>query len=339
MAASEHENRHLGVISRPRQVRVAYLIDPAATPLELLDAIFSACSHVWGGRLSPIVPVIDGEISASYWKLLQTVDPDWIYSYTSVPQALMDRLMSEIAPLHLTRHNEQFLKGERPHYEPSISHDLIRVHELLPLATEQSWFQTPALVTYTGNGNADSLIGRNFGILRNNILSEQISKDVQQLEFGDVHDFSGFLELVAEQRGGLVFPYGATCARAVCESGGDSNWSNYRLFIGEKLSDWIAFWNHIFTVSADARIGWRALCIPAVALSEQSMIDALTKFLRKYAHRSGQHPPTIDWVSSSLAESEIRFLASPSSYAARVFRDERLSASGANLCRLRAGLK
>ena len=69
MAASDHDNRVLSLISRTRQVRVAYLIDPAFTPFEMLDAIFSTCSHVWGGRLSPIIPVIDGEISSAYWRV------------------------------------------------------------------------------------------------------------------------------------------------------------------------------------------------------------------------------------------------------------------------------
>jgi hypothetical protein len=129
MATFDHSNRDLSVVSRPRQVRVAYLIDPAFTPFELLDAIFSTCSRVWGGRLSPIIPVIEGEISSAYWQLLRTVDPDWIYSYTSVPEVLMNRLISEIAPLRLKRHSDNLLKGEKPHYRPSISDQLVRVHD------------------------------------------------------------------------------------------------------------------------------------------------------------------------------------------------------------------
>jgi hypothetical protein len=90
MSASDHKNRHLTVLTRPRQVRVAYLIDPQTSSFDLLDAIMSTCSHVWGGRLLPIVPVIDGKISPAYWQMLRSVDPDWIYSYTAVPQALID---------------------------------------------------------------------------------------------------------------------------------------------------------------------------------------------------------------------------------------------------------
>ena len=213
----------------------------------------STCSHVWGGRLSPIVPVIKGEISPSYWKILQSVDPDWIYSYTRVPQALIDRLASEIAPVQLLKHSDHLLQGEHPHYAPSISDQLVRVHGLLPLATEQRWFQTPALVTYGGKRNADTLISRNFGLLRNNVLSEQIAKEIQQLQVDDSVDFAGFLELASGHTGGLIFPYAATCARAICNAGVDTHGATYSLFIGGNLSDWLAFWNHIFTVGSATR--------------------------------------------------------------------------------------
>jgi hypothetical protein len=98
MSASDRKNRHLTVLTRPHHVRVAYLIDPEASSFDLLDAITSTCSHVWGGRLSPIIPVIKGEISPAYWQLLRNVDPDRIYSYTPVTQAVIDGLASEIGP-------------------------------------------------------------------------------------------------------------------------------------------------------------------------------------------------------------------------------------------------
>jgi hypothetical protein len=311
MSASDRENRHLTIVTRPRQVRVAYLIDPEASSLDLLDAIMSTCSRAWGGRLSPIVPVIKGEISPAYWEILRSADPDWIYSYTSVPQALIDGLASEIAPIQFTKHSDHLLQGERPYYSPSISHELVRVHGLLPLATEQRWFQPPALVTYGGKGTADPLIRRNFGLLPNNILSEQIAKEIQQLEFDDSVDFAGFLELVSVRTGSLIFPYAATCAKAICDTGTDTHWSTYSLFVGENLSDWLAFWNQIFTVAPGARANWKALCLPAQALTDLRTIEALTKFLRRFAFRNGQNSPYLNWISSALSESDLRSLASP----------------------------
>jgi hypothetical protein len=311
MSTSDRENRHLTIVTRPRQIRVAYLIDPETSSMDLLDEIILTCSRVWGGRLSPIVPVIKGEISPQYWQILRNTDPDWIYSYISVPQALIDSLASEISPVRFTKHSDHLLKGDHPHYAPSIFHELIRVHGLLPLATEQRWFQKPALVTYSGKGSPDSLISRNFGLLPNNILSEQIAKEVDQFEFDDSVDFAGFLDLTSERTRNLIFPYAATCARAICDTGADMHWSTYSLFIGEKLSDWLAFWNHIFTIAPAARAEWKAMCLPVLALAESRMIESLTKFLRRFAYRSGQNSPYINWVSSAHSESELRSLVSP----------------------------
>jgi hypothetical protein len=311
MAASDRENRHLTVLTRPRQIRVAYLIDPETTPLALLDAIMSTCSHVWGGRLSPIVPVLDGEISSAYWQLLRLVDPDWIYSYTSVPQQLIDRIVSEIGPIKLKKHSAHLLQGERPQYSPSISHELVRIHGLLPLATEQRWFQTPALVTYSGKRDVDPLISRNFGVLQNNVLAEQIPKDIQQLQFDETIDLAGFLDLAAGRMGGLIFPYAATCVRTICDTGSESYCSDYSLFIGDKLSDWLAFWNHIFIVAPGARATWKALCLPVQSITDARISESLTKFLRKLSYRNGQHPLYLRWVSSTLSEDDLRSLAAP----------------------------
>ena len=223
----------------------------------------------------------------------------------------MDRLVAEIAPIQLSKHPTYLTEGETPSFYPQIPHQLVRVHELLPIITEQRWFRTPTLVTYGGKGKPDPLIEKNFGVLRNNVLSEQIRKDIQQFPFDDGLDFPGFLELTAAQASSLVFPYEAACSRATCQGANESRWAAYALFIGDKLSDWISFWNHIFFVSAGGRRGWRALCLSTAALSDQRTIDSLIKFLRKYAYRNGDRPPIIDWISSSASENELRSLAAP----------------------------
>jgi hypothetical protein len=311
--AERTQQRQLGVVSRPRHVRVAYLIEPSATPIELLDAVFSACSGFWGGRLSPIIPVIDGKISPAYWQLLRVVDPDRMYSYTDLPQALLDKLMKEIGPLQIERHGAHLVEGGHPHYHPSHNYELVRVNGLLPRLTEQSWFQPPSLVTYEGKNGAspDRLIARNFGIFRNNVVSEQIPKEVAQVTFNETFDFASFLEFVSVQPGQLIFPYAAAAARAIVDCGHDNYSTGYTLFVGEDLADWLAFWNQIFTVGAGSRERWKMLCIPPTELKESRTIDALTKFLKKLAYRNGQNPPYIDWVSSKHTEDELRTMTEP----------------------------
>jgi hypothetical protein len=309
---SDNSNQHLTVLVRPRQTRVAYLIDPASTTLELLDTIFSASTGFWGGRLFPIIPVIDGVISSGYWSLLRRIDPDWIYSYAVLPQDTVDQLLKEINPLGMEHHAHHLLQGDHPHYFPSLDHRLVRVQHLLGYATEPRWFRKPSLVTYrTKQGKTDPLIARNFGILRSGVLGTPIPEGISQFCFDETENFASLLEKLCEPRDGLIYPFAASSARAVVDTGIDTHWATYTLFVGEDLEAWIAFWNHIFTLGAGSRDTWKMFCLPAAVLGDGTTIEALTKFLRRYAYRNGNHPPQIHWTSASLTEDELKTLTAP----------------------------
>ncbi len=310
--SDNRSNQHLTVLVRPRQTRVAYLIDPAATPLQLLDRLFSASTGFWGGRLFPIIPVIDGVISPGYWSLLRRIDPDWIYSYTVLPQGTVDQLLKEINPLAMERHAHHLLQGDHPHYFPSLDHRLVRVQHLLGYATEPRWFRKPSLVTYGTKGReADPLIARNFGILRSDVLGTPIPEGISQFCFDETETFASLLQKLSEPRDGLIYPFAASATRAVADTGTDTHWTTYTIFVGEDLETWVAFWNHIFTLGAGSRDIWKMFCLPAAALEDGATIEALTKFLRRYAYRNGDHPPYIHWTSASLTEDELRTLAAP----------------------------
>jgi hypothetical protein len=67
--------------SRPRHLRYIYFITKDY-PYEDLVKLMSKNQLFWGGRFNPVIPVIDGEVSEQYKKLLQCYDPDFIF-YTS----------------------------------------------------------------------------------------------------------------------------------------------------------------------------------------------------------------------------------------------------------------
>ncbi len=128
----------------------------------------------------------------------------------------------------------------------------------------------------------------------------------------DAESTPTFLETLAVQHQRIIFPHAATCTRSVCEPIGEAyGTSDYRLFIGESLADWLAFWNDIFTISPYSRANWRALCLPASAVQDSEFVETLSNFLRKFAHRNGQHSPNIKWTATSLSVEELRSLASP----------------------------
>jgi hypothetical protein len=313
MSDEEYKSRHLTVVSRPRQMRVAYLVDPASTSLDMLDALFAACANTWGGRLFPIVPVIDGTISPGYWSLLRTVDPDSIYSYATLPQTLVDRLLSEINPLVMEGHPPHLMQGEHPCHAPSHHNRLIRVNRILSFATEVRWFRKPTLVTYSSRTGEtpNKLIARNFGLLRNDILSEPIPENISQVSFDVADDLAAFLERLTDQRERFVFPFAASAARAVVDSGIGRHETTYTVYIGDDLESWISNWNHIFTLGAGSRADWKMFCLPPAELGNAKTVEALTKFFRRYAYRNGNHPPYINWTSANLTEDELKALAAP----------------------------
>jgi hypothetical protein len=85
------------VFQRPR--RVAFLVDLENAPDHLIDEIvdFNICS--WGGRFNPLIPVIEGKIPDSYWRLLEFVDPDLLYAYCDLEADTSSKVVSELGPL------------------------------------------------------------------------------------------------------------------------------------------------------------------------------------------------------------------------------------------------
>ncbi len=183
---------------------------------------------------------------------------------------------------------------------------------MLGYATETRWFRKPSLVTYkTKQGKTDTLIARNFGILRSDVLGEPIPEGISQFCFDDTENFASLLEKLSETRDGLIYPFAASAARAVVDTGIDTHGTTYTIFVGEDLETWVAFWNHIFILGPGSRDIWKMFCLPAAVLGDGAAIEALTKFLRRYAYRSGNHPPYIHWTSANLTEDELKALTAP----------------------------
>jgi hypothetical protein len=213
----------------------------------------------------------------------------------------------------MERHAPDLTKGEHPHYAPSHHDRLIGVNRVLSFATEMRWFRKPTLVTYGSRaGEAPNrLIARNFGILRNDVLSGPIPENIPQVSFGVADDLAAFLERFADRREQFVFPFSASAARAVVDSGIGLHETTYTVYIGDDLESWISNWNHIFTLGAGSRADWKMFCLPPAELGNEKTIEALTKFLKKYAFRNGNHPPYINWTSANFTEDELKALAAP----------------------------
>jgi len=87
--------------------------------------------------------------------------------------------------------------------------------------------------------------------------------------------------------------------------------NTYTIFVGDSVEDWVSFWNHIFTQGQDWRKHWKAICLPADTIMDSETQAAFFDFLRKAAHRVGDHPPTLRWVSCTHSEKDLHEISAP----------------------------
>ena len=119
-----------------RPMRVAYLVDLANCPDELLDAIFAEAHSRWGGRRTLIVPTTVEGIDQRYAAWLQYLDPDVIYSFVELSDAAVAAMHERYAPAHLIRHQDS--PGGRS-IEIRIPYGGLSSLSVLPVFCSRSW--------------------------------------------------------------------------------------------------------------------------------------------------------------------------------------------------------
>ncbi|TDW67586.1 hypothetical protein EDF57_102472 [Novosphingobium sp. PhB55] len=99
ISSAPHEGK-----SRPRPLRIAYLLEEGPYAHLQLDAIFAECYSRWGGRFSLIAPCSQGRIAARYWDWLEAYDPDIVYAYAPLASDEEERIHGRLQPSLLEKH-------------------------------------------------------------------------------------------------------------------------------------------------------------------------------------------------------------------------------------------
>lgn len=296
--------RPFTVLSRARPRRIAFLVNPSECPPELLDSLFESNYNIWGGRYNPIVPVVSGEITDSYWKLLHFVDPDVIYSYCDIPESLIHRLDHELCPLEIERHRRMLIENDPPYYSPSICHEQVDISSLVPLVIQREGFifRKAQLLTSEARRNWQQrrFVLRNFGIFDERMAIKPYPEDQEKIIIKNDWTQEKLFEELANEINPIVFPFQASEAYGEIPAADKSYQYEYCLVIGDDVQDWIYFWNRIFRLDTHWRTRWNTLCISADRIESQTFCDALRKFLQKFAYRSGNNPNYIDIISFSI---------------------------------------
>lgn len=88
----------LTVTTTTRPKRVAFFVHEENLTNDEINGIISFNCRHWGGRFNPIIPTSGSELKSDWWHLLIAVDPDIIYSFVRLTDALVDRINRHVLP-------------------------------------------------------------------------------------------------------------------------------------------------------------------------------------------------------------------------------------------------
>lgn len=296
--------------TRPRPIRVAFLVQDGEHAATMLDGVFADCYSRWGGRFSLIVPCVASRIPAPYWPWLEGYDPDLIYSYVALSEADVLELHERLGPAKIFfyqpgRQPRLDVFGFKPGYRFSPLSSLSAVFRLaryrgsgdLPLRVLDSWhteqpsrFLTDNFGTYqqsqaTGIYPADATTAANRLI----IVSPGHAANPQLGVPRDIATLPNELEAVRAIGEGR-----ATCMAmlSVCFAPRldirFGFWSSsFNLVIGDSFADRLLFWNTRLLIPAWLDPNICCLRITQDQLDDAGFLATLINLLNRHNQVNG----------------------------------------------------
>ncbi len=96
----------VSVQTRTRPKRVAVLFDLDKVTAIELDGAIVAATECWAGAYFPLVPYRGNEMSPDWWRVIEAVDPDIVFSLHVLPGPLIEELIRRSAPLRILQASE-----------------------------------------------------------------------------------------------------------------------------------------------------------------------------------------------------------------------------------------
>lgn len=288
---------------RPR--RVAFLVDPTYGQFDLvLDAIADFSCDTWGGSYNPIIPVIDGRVSMSFWPLLQAADPDIIYSYAKVEESEIRSLNSSFIPTRMIPHH--YGGGERQHAvwiqgQASIAEEILKL--------QKGPGKKRRVVTWSPSVESDRFICRNFGTSR---VAYAIADHEYLASFAGISSRTDLCSGITQ--GFLVSPRFLSSLVPVKKefATGAMHFFEFLICYGDSGWNFVHFWNEAYRHGfPDRQIShWlEEVWIPN-EMAAQDKIQPLIQLIEpRFHHMPGDHPLMIRIVSYDHTEAQIRALA------------------------------
>lgn len=319
------------VFSRPRSIRIAFLVDINEDIHPILDAIFSYSFSIWGGRFSIIIPCENGSPLSAYLPWLERYDPDFIYSYVDLSEEVQFKLHELLYPSILQYHFRNIYR-EQQFYIPQLEVSPLRLETILPMAGAPNFFtggKGIKVIDAMGSVKLDRFLLDSFGCasanLRNSmnsLLSEYGSTiiAIADQEFTPRQYYIRESEAVIPSVNHLlsemkqdkrIFSVAQLSSMFTSRLSLNSHrWSNsFNIVIGDEITDRILYWNVRSLTPAWLDGRDFDLCIPREKFNDPGFVLELRDYLNQRNHinpngNNGPYRATLRSTSLSSVELE-----------------------------------
>jgi hypothetical protein len=332
------------VYARARPIRMALVLDQTALGERawhcdaLLDGIVSSAIETWGGRNHPIVLIEgDEDLASDEWKVLEAADPDCVQAFAPLSNVWVERFDSHLMPWTITK--EKQIDGNEPKAET-----LEKLWRWLPVTLPN--FATPPRPEILKKYRCSKLLmiefskecpleirrffDRNFGtfyqwfdqgqnVRRVGWLEDMLAGvDLHIVRIADMDSACAAMRVFA---GSLrppkpCAPLSFVAPTEISAFGLNDGYSfhvyahTYRLFVGDSLCDFSAYWNELRLCRCCGVPHRNALWVPTTLTRSASFIEALAALVYEYSGQHSSGSRSIEVTSETLSLAELETLCS-----------------------------
>jgi hypothetical protein len=292
--------------TRPRPIRVAFLVEDGEHADLMLDGAFADCYGRWGGRFSLMVPCVDHRIPANYWGWLESYDPDLIYSYVALAEADILEIHERLNPAELHFYRPVGVPrldvyGFKPDWRFSILSSLSCAFKIarhrrgadLPLRLIDSWssetptrFLTDNFGTYfqsqaTGMFPADATAAVDRLVIVSPDKRKHLPPELVLLE----NELEA-VRAIAEHRATSLALLSAQLAPKLDIRFG--HWSaSFNLVVGDSYADRLLFWNARLLIPGWLDPDYACLRVLPEQFEDAAFLGVLVTMLNRHNHVNG----------------------------------------------------
>lgn len=331
------------VFAKPRPIRIAFFLQETEEFDSALDGLASWSSKFWGGRQSAVALLDNrGTLSTDTWQELIRFDPDHIYSFASLSDALLAKLDDELLPWCI-RESRSVKSKAKDKPKQGASEALLN-----PEIWIEEHIEAPAVAVPPTEKNLHALgkhplllfhfdkscplmlrrfVHRNFGTydqwfdLRSGEprslgwLEDLLAKTpVNRFRVDDLPSLCSALQQISgtpfgrDYKPALAFtaPCELTSAHLPRSFPHGTFGHTYRVVVGSTLRDFVLYWRSCLNEGDGV---WHSpfrhcLWIPRELISEAAFVAALKNWLYHFTGQgsSGSHDVEVTSVSASQAD-------------------------------------